>query len=285
MEKMRNITELTAIIMEQVQILQNLKDEMEMAGLRIMKMTGKSGGIRQESEIPEDISAALSHNESAGVDVYREKAAGNAYSLPSQMNCRSFEGAAEGPSNIIPFPGPGMFTTHSARAEPCGFRRERVPILTPFMAVPGRTLPAEIPDYRPLLQRDGLILLAWDKRLTETGERYTAYWVTSTGVPRFYASRPHSQDDFYSAQPDHKSYAAEDGIEFYGQEAPVYIVHVAPELMMSNPPHGELRQAHIKTLKSLGSDVDFDYKYLLTAEKKRNLPLKKPTDNTKQADA
>ena len=76
-------------------------------------------------------------------------------------------------------------------------------------------------------------------------------------------------------RPDHKSYAAEDGIEFYGENAPLYIVHVAPELMMTNPQHRELRPAHIRLLKHQGSEVDFDYEYLLTTEKRRNLPLKK----------
>ena len=143
-----------------------------------------------------------------------------------------------------------------------------------FRAKPGNPLPAEVPDFRSQLQRDGLILLGWDWRLTEKGGVYTAYWVTSSGVARYYASKPLSLGDFYSALPDHKSYAAEDGIEFYGQTAPVYIVHVAPELMMSNPTHGTLRQAHIKALKRLGSKVDFNYKFLLKTEKSKKVQLK-----------
>ena len=145
----------------------------------------------------------------------------------------------------------------------------------PILAIPGKSLPRGIYDYRPLLQRDGLILLAWDKRMTETGERYTAYWVTSTGICRFYASMPLSSKNFASARPDHKSYAAEDGIEFYGQEAPDYMVHIAPELMKSNPRHMELRLNHINVLKQQGSEVDFNYKFLLKTEKNRNLPPKK----------
>jgi len=153
--------------------------------------------------------------------------------------------------------------------------------ITPILALPGTPLPANIPDYRPMLQRDGLILLAWDKRLTETGERYTAYWVTSVGIPRFYASKPLGLMDFSFARPDRKSYAAEDGIEFYGQEAPEYLVHVAPELMMSNPRHGELRSAHISKLKHEGNKVNFSYEYLLKTEKKRSLPAKKQNNDPK----
>ena len=140
-----------------------------------------------------------------------------------------------------------------------------------FLAKPGKTLPVEIPDFRHELQRDGLILLGWDWRLTEKGGFYTAYWVTSSNTPRYYASKAIKLNDFFDASPDHKSYAAEDGIEFYGQEAPDYMVHVAPELLMSNPRHREQRQAHIKLLKNQGSTVDFNYKYLLKTEKKRRV--------------
>ena len=186
-------------------------------------------------------------------------------SLVKQDITPSHYNIAGGPSNIILFP--------SAIEEP--YRRKRFRP-SPFLAIPGKSLPPGILDYRSYLQRNGLVLLSWDKRMTERGELYTAYWVTSVGTPRFYASRPLSVKDFSSACPDHKSYAAEDGIEFYGQEAPDYMVHVAPELMMSNPRHGELRQVHIKTLKNQGSKVDFDYKYLLTAEKNKHLPPHRP---------
>ena len=157
-------------------------------------------------------------------------------------------------SNIIYFPGV----------------KEKMGIVSSlFQAKPGEDLPMEIPDFRPDLQRDGLILLAWDWRITERGGLYTAYWVTSTSVPRYYASKALKMEDFFTARPDHKSYAAEDGIEFFGQDAPAYMVHVAPELMMSNPRHEEQRKVHIKLLKKLGSKLDFNYKYLLKTEKKR----------------
>jgi len=185
------------------------------------------------------------------------------------------------PSNIISFP----VSTGSIpdRSRPSRTGRRIIDTRQPFgclIAVPGSPLPDAIVDYRPLLQRDGLILLSWDKRITEMGERYTAYWVTSAGIPRFYASLSLPPEGFPAARPNHKSYAAEDGIEFYGQDAPVYMVHVAPELMMNNPQHGELRQAHIQMLKEQGSAVDFTYKYLLKTEKEKNRELsrKKPPE-------
>jgi len=159
---------------------------------------------------------------------------------------------------IIPFPSHSFARTKTRLPSGC------------LSAMPGKTLPDGLADYRPLLQRNGLILLSWDKRITEMGERYTAYWVSSSGIPRFYASKAMLSDDFPYARPDHKSYAAEDGIEFYGQQAPVYIAHVAPELMMSNPHHAELRLTHIQILKEQGSTVDFNYKYLLKTDKEKN---------------
>jgi len=178
-----------------------------------------------------------------------------------------FASAAGRKSNIIPFPGSGI-SIDSCHESEIPHTKQYLSALS-YMAVPGSSLPPKIFDFRPSLQRDGLILLGWDKRFTPTGERYTAYWVTSAGIPRFYASKPFLLEDFPSANPDHKSYAAEDGIEFYGQKAPAYIVHVAPDLMMSNPRHGELRTAHIDMLKNMGSKVNFNYKYLLKTEKKR----------------
>ena len=134
---------------------------------------------------------------------------------------------------------------------------------------PGDELPDFIPDFRPLLQRNGLILLSWDKRLCERGALYTAYWVTSSGTHRYYASPALLIENFSDAMPERKSYAAEDGIDFYGERKPLYIVHVAPELMMSSREKITQRPLHIKKLKSLGVKVDFNYSFLLTREKKQ----------------
>jgi hypothetical protein len=178
-------------------------------------------------------------------------------------------------SNIIPFPA-SRFNTGCDH----GISSTKQPVASlPYLATPDSILPPEITDFRTALQRDGLILLGWDKRFTETGERFTAYWVTSIGIPRFYASKPLLLAEFPLANPDHKSYAAEDGIEFYGQKAPAYIVHLAPELLMSNPGHGELRKAHINMLKLQGSKVNFNYKYLLKTEKNKKIPPEKPSHN------
>ena len=234
----RELSAITAAFKDHVLTLQDLADQVAHLGGRIAKIGSKFGIHNQDS------------------DELDKRAPG-------------FNAVTGSFPNIIPFPK--TYQAVSKRQELSAFRSERSE--TPlFFASPGKSLPETIPDFRPVLQRDGLILLAWDKRKTDEGFRFTAYWVTSAGTPRFYASGPHSSEDFASARPARKSYAAEDGIEFYGQEAPLYLVHVAPELMKSNPRHKELRVNHINALKHQGSTVDFDYRYLLKNEKNLSFP-------------
>ena len=262
MEQRPNLSEITTELMDYVQNLQDLAGQVSQLGHRITKMSGMFSKFDQNLEMlgfsADSVLKGIPLNESS-----HSKVLGGTKVPSSEKKTTAF-----GFSNIIPFPGTGMFAARSAQ-------KDRALVLAPFLARPGIPLPPPITDYRPHLQRDGLILLAWDRRETEMGGRYTAYWVTSMGTPRFYASKLFSSEDFSSARPDHKSYAAEDGIEFYGQTVPACLVHVAPELMMSNPRHGELRTAHIKILESQGSKVDFSFKYLLKTEKNRKTPSKK----------
>jgi hypothetical protein len=78
--------------------------------------------------------------------------------------------------------------------------------------------------------------------------------------------------------PNRKSYAAEDGIDFYGDPSPTYVVYVAPELMMNKKEKISQRPEHIKKLKSLGISVDFDYSYLLKTERNRKIPFQRPVN-------
>jgi hypothetical protein len=159
--------------------------------------------------------------------------------------------------NIIPFPVRAPFLP----------RQDRPARAIPIVARPGEPFPQGIPDYRLLLQRDGLILLSWAKR---NQHQYTAYWVTSVGVPRYYASRNVDAEGLVRARPENKSCAADDGMEYYGQKAPEYMVHVAPELIDRNVWRGEdPRPEHIRKLKALGVEVNFNYQYLLTAERRK----------------
>jgi hypothetical protein len=145
-----------------------------------------------------------------------------------------------------------------------------------ILARPGERMPEQVPDFRSQLHRDGLILLSWDKKLCMNGALYTAYWVTSSGILRYYASPALYIEDFGSAMPNRKSYAAEDGVDFYGDPSPSYMVYVAPELMMSSQEKVVQRPEHIKKLKSMGISVDFDYGYLLKTERNKKIPFPGP---------
>ena len=281
MEKIPNLSEIKIGLMDQ---MQDLAGQVSQLGSRISKINHKLNKFDSDLEILEKFSAnsVIRHgnntrsaeNEGAGFLVKdREHKPMTEAQFSSGFNISRHRS-----SNIIPFPESVMVSNRNTKKNTPEYRKSKFLALAPFLAIPGMPLPSNIPDYRPHLQRDGLILLAWDKRETEKGVYYTAYWVTSTGIPRFYASKPLSTKDFFGARPHHKSYAAEDGIEFYGEDAPFYIVHVAPDLMKSNPTHGELRADHIKLLESQGIKVDFNYKYLLKTEKKRNPPVRKSKD-------
>jgi len=241
-------------IMNLLDTLRDLADQEAALGREMKKIADKLCKFGLETKTPETLFPGSDSAEPTNNLSRRE----------NESHCSAFSR-----SKIIPFPG----LTNTIKSEHSPAQKSSV--LTPILALPGIPLPANIPDYRLMLQRDGLILLAWDKRFTERGARYTAYWVTSIGVPRFYASKPLCLTDFSRACPDHKSYAMEDGIEFYGQEAPEYLVHVAPELMKSNPRHRELRATHINKLTNQENNVNYDYKYLLKTEKKRSLPSKR----------
>jgi hypothetical protein len=250
MEKQRQeLSEITAAYKARLEDLQNLTDQVNLLGGQIAEISNKIEKSDQNPGVP--VKHAM-FNEVSG-------------KLP----------------NIIPFPK--KFQAFNIRNESSSFLSEAKPDSSIITAAPGNQLPAGTKDFRSALQRDGLILLSWDYRKTGKGNRLTAYWVTSTGIPRFYASKLLTAEEFSSARPHHKSYAAEDGIEFYGQDAPVYMVHVAPELMKSNPRHRELRQAHIEMLLHHGIKSDFNFKYLLKNEKNRNSLQKK--DNKRAADS
>ena len=259
MEKqLSSIIEFRAVLADQVK---NLQEQVSQFEGHIMRLADKLGKIDKNLGMAQDCVLQ---------QIQKEPDSDDMTAPPSELK-RPFNAPTGGLAKIIPFPG--LMEAVDRTDDP--HRTNRFSASVPYLAPPGKPLPPEIPDFRAILQRDGLILLSWDMRRTEMGDRYTAYWVNSTGTPRYYASRHLSPEDFPSARPDHKSYAAEDGIEFYGQEAPFYIVHVAPELMMSDPRHVKLRSTHIDMLKRQGSPVDFEYRYLLKTDKNRKPPSKK----------
>jgi len=153
--------------------------------------------------------------------------------------------------------------------------RPRVPGNCPIDGGPGKSLPDGCPDYRPLLQRDGLILLGWEERPTRRGPRWRVYWVTSTGTRRCYASRDVEEKDLSEARPDFRSQGFGENPE--GLSIPVCIVHTAPELLRGRDP--DLRKEHIRELLALGVPVNFDYRYLLGVERRKAILRRRIQNN------
>jgi hypothetical protein len=236
-EKNRDLLRIRALLMDRAKVLKELSGQAHCLENQILGIAGRLYEIEQKST--------------------GTKPGSEAGTLPAETR----------KSNIIPFPGSfGRPVTAEAPK-----RREtgRFSFQVPILARPGEPLPLSIPDFRLALQRDGLILLSWAKRHTEMGERYTAYWITSQGITRYYASEDLPAGHFASALPVRKSYAAEDGIEFYGQNNLAYIVHVAPDLMINSRQAEDKRPEHIKKLRNLGMKADYNYRFLLTRERKQ----------------
>jgi hypothetical protein len=267
MESTQNQHEIRRFLNEKIRALRDLSDQSYHLASQIKKMASR-----------------LNNHENRGYNQGESSARSLSGSFQGTIpgstfdSCLGFGGEARRPTaKIIPFPVqntvpvPDKTITRSAGFKE--FRSSVFPFLMPISGMPEQKLLESIPDFRPQLQRDGLILLSWDKRNTEMGERYTAYWVTSSGTWRYYASDSLDRTNFAFAQPVRKSYAAEDGIEFHGQRPPSYIVHVAPEFMMNYRDTEDFRPEHIKILKKLGIMNNFEYKYILTRERKKKQPF------------
>jgi hypothetical protein len=237
--KTRVLSQIREVLMDQEKILQDIADQSRFLENQFIKITGQLHEIEKES--------------------LERKPDFETWSRPVESTR----------PNIIPFPGAFSRPVSSGIPGNQDSSRFQVPIL----ARPGEPLPRFIPDFRTALQRDGLILLSWAKRHTGAGERYTAYWVTSQGINRYYASDNLDAESFVFAVPVRKSYAAEDGIEFYDQHDLAYIVHVAPDLMISSRQAEDKRSEHIKTLRTLGMKADYSYRFLLTRERKKRRSL------------
>jgi hypothetical protein len=154
-------------------------------------------------------------------------------------------------------------------------RRQKEPIVLSVM--PEQAFPAGHRDLRPLLQRDGLILLSWaiwedwygDESLLR---RYIVTWVASQGKACHYATKAAEEKDLAAAVPERRS----DPLFYRGAYGAQYDLHsysdkrIADYLYLAAP--FDLTQAtipgFIRVLKSLGSTVDFDHVFSLGAAKK-----------------
>jgi hypothetical protein len=154
-------------------------------------------------------------------------------------------------------------------------RRQKEPIVVSAMTE--QAFPTGHRDLRPLLQRDGLILISWaiweDWYGDETFlRRYIVTWAASQGKTRHYDTKEAEERDMASAVPERKgdmlfyrgAYGDRYDIHDYSDKAIAdYLYFAAPfDLTMKTTP------GFIRVLKALGSNVNFDYVFTLGGAKK-----------------
>ena len=176
MEEVRKLSEITAVLMDHVKKLRVLADEASQFESRLVTAIGNlnpgilSHPAGQGSKMPAIIEFRSS--EKPGVPDASEKSRRTVQPV-QPLFPSGLERANNGFSNIISFPGPFRHTSrHTTGAASRGANNfaEKQPLFRgPIMAIPGKPINPEVPDFRPVLQRDGLILLAWDKRINERG--------------------------------------------------------------------------------------------------------------------
>jgi len=123
-----------------------------------------------------------------------------------------------------------------------------------FEVMPDEPMPEGYPDYRPLLQRDGLILWAWEIY----DDRTRIIWLLSNRTMRKYETTINDEIDneLLSTVCPEEKYGIYDR---WGRNSiPDYIFYTAPPELSVNT-----RTAFIKRLKTVGVSSNFDYEYSL----------------------
>jgi hypothetical protein len=161
-------------------------------------------------------------------------------------------------------------------------KRENPPRLPQKEAIihsimPDKQFPAGHTDLRPLLQRDGLILMSWaiwedwynDGSLLR---RYIVTWITSNGKANHYATGPISENELAQALPERRAAP----LFYRGVYSRNYDIHyvssheIADYLYLAAPfdLDGKTVPGFMRVLKSCGATADFDVKFSLGKAKK-----------------
>jgi hypothetical protein len=157
-------------------------------------------------------------------------------------------------------------------------RHRKEPIIISVM--PGDPFPIGHQDLRPLLQRDGLILLSWALWEDWKGDgsllqRYVVTWVVSRGKRhRRYATCAMARQELEKANPERLAdsffYKGVYGDRWWAtnpseDRVADYLYLVAPFDL-----NGKTIPGYIQVLKARGSTVDFDCEFTLTKTLKSN---------------
>jgi len=124
--------------------------------------------------------------------------------------------------------------------------------------LPGQELPEGYADYRTLLQRDGLILYAWEFHKN----KIRIVWITANQRTYKYQTWADNEKDLKTICPKEKY----ETVPFLNKE-PIankadFIIYAAPSVFSAN-----MKTAFIAKLKEAGSTVNFDYDFSLGRKK------------------
>jgi hypothetical protein len=153
--------------------------------------------------------------------------------------------------------------------------RHKEPIAISVM--PDQAFPVGHRDLRPLLQRDGLILLSWAIWEDWYGDesflrRYIITWVASREKASHYATKGVEEKDLALAVPKRRA----DALFYRGAYGSRYDIHdyndrlIADYLYFAAPFDLDSKTVpgFTRVLKALGSTVDFDHVFTLGEAKK-----------------
>jgi hypothetical protein len=123
-------------------------------------------------------------------------------------------------------------------------------------AMPGESLPENCPDYRSLLQRDGLILHSWEIY----GDDIKIVWLSANRGMFKYQAWADDDGDLPSICPENKY--SENRSYYRTDEEPDFIIYAAPPGLTAST-----RSAFVARLKAAGISVNFDYEFSLGRQK------------------
>jgi len=143
----------------------------------------------------------------------------------------------------------------STRAVPKPLKSEKKKTVI-IEAMPWEPLPEKCPDYRPYLQRDGLILFSWEIH----GDEIRIVWLAANGGMRRYQTLIDNESELTTICPE-KKYTV-DHYHCHTLREPDFIIYAAPPSLTANT-----RNAFIAKLKAAGVSINFDYEFTLGKQK------------------
>jgi hypothetical protein len=130
--------------------------------------------------------------------------------------------------------------------------------------MPEQVFPIGHQDFRPVLQRDGLILLGWSRweEVRADGPCYVVHWLSVCNGRR-YATHFLTGAELETANPQRKGSYFLDMIKWNDRMEADYIYFVAPERISKEEIPGL-----IERLKAMGVTVDFTFHYSMDRVRK-----------------